>query len=113
MDAPEARELETMADDVEAEARREEATAEDLRRVARDRRRGDTWRVLSADGRLHASLERLGGGAVLLRRAAASLRRLFTRGLFGEGMTTREIGRTFGVSHQRISSILGRREDDR
>ena len=103
-----------MSTALEAVAMAADDVADDQRRVARRARtmqrlrdRGWSWaKVLDreAEPRL---LELLRSSA---RRVAESIGRLthaLARGLSGEGESRRQIAQRLGVTHQRISAILG------
>ena len=102
--------LEEVADTADATAREQRQAAVLARRLAGRRRRGLSWADLTAEGGATQLVELLGAGALRLRGAAGALRQLVARGLAAEGMTTRRIGERFGVSHQRVSSILSDNE---
>lgn len=104
-----ARALEAVASQIEAAADEERAAAEMVRELAADRRKGHSWMHIAEHGSLRSALDRIGKGVQSLRSGAARLRRTTARGLVSEGASTRRIGSLFGVSHQRVSSIVARR----
>jgi hypothetical protein len=101
------REVAEVADDVADEQRRLAGRAEALRRAHRS---GRTWSELIDGGRTDALLGPLRQGVRRLAAAVSQLQAALARALFAEGVSTREIGRRFGVSHQRISSLMSRRD---
>lgn len=103
--------LEAVADEIEAAAAEERAAAASVREMAAERRKGHSWMHIAEHGSLRRALSRIGQGVQTLRSAAARLRRTAARGLIAEGASTRRVGALFGVSHQRVSSIVGRRDE--
>lgn len=104
--------LEAVADEIEAAAAEERAAAATVREMAAERRKGHSWVHIAEHGSLRRALGRIGHGVQTLRSGAARLRRTAARGLIAEGASTRRIGALFGVSHQRVSSIVGRRDEE-
>ncbi|HET6795383.1 MAG TPA: hypothetical protein VFH45_13120 [Acidimicrobiales bacterium] len=104
--------LREVADAADATSREQHRAAGAVRRIADRRERGASWRDISASDSALRVVELLAGGASRLREAAGRLRRVIAGGLADEGMTTRKIGERFGVSHQRVSTLLSRGEDD-
>jgi hypothetical protein len=98
--------LEAVADQIDAAASEERAAASTVRELAAQRRKGSSWTHIATHGGLRAALERIGDGVQVLRGGAARLRRTAARGMVEEGTSTRQIGRLFGVSHQRVSAIV-------
>ncbi len=95
------------ADEMADEQRRLAARAQELRRA---HRAGRTWsdlidahRAAGLLGPLRTTVRRLG-------TLGSQLQAVLARALFDEGVSTREIGRRFGVSHQRISSLMSRHD---
>jgi predicted transcriptional regulator len=94
-----------------------EVTAEEQREVAavskglsQDRGRGASWSDLTRGERFHRLLDLLGASSRRLVEVAGSFRRVLVAVLAAEGLTTRKIGERFGISHQRISSLLRRQK---
>ncbi len=103
--------LEAVADEIEAAATDDLAAAAAVREMAVQRRKGRSWRHLAEQGSIRSALDRIGVGVLRLRSNAARLRRTAARGLVAEGVSTRRIGTLFGVSHQRVSSIVATKND--
>jgi DNA invertase Pin-like site-specific DNA recombinase len=98
--------LEGLAETVEENAREERLLARRIRQLRAGRAAGRSW---------HSLLDREGPPPVLelssriLRRATDAsvvLRRRLAAGLRAEGGTLPAIARRFGVTHQRISTLL-------
>ena len=95
-----------VAASADATAREQKRAASLVRRMADQREREVPWSSIAEKGTLTSAMELLGRGAQRLRTGGAKMRRVAARGLLNEGMTTRQVGRRFGVSHQRISALL-------
>lgn len=104
--------LEAIAERIDAAAAQEHAAAATVRELAAERRKGRSWMHLAERGALRAALERIGNGVRVLRGGAARIRRTAARGMAAEGASTRRIGALFGVSHQRVSSIMARQDEE-
>lgn len=95
-----------------------EEVADEQRRIARKARalaacheHGASWAQLVDGKNATALLQLLRHSASLLACAARDLQTSLVRALVGEGLTTRQIGSRFGVSHQRISALVSRRDE--
>lgn len=104
--------LEAVAAQIDAAATEEHQAAATVRELAAERRKGNSWMHIAQHGSLRVALDRIGKGVQTLRSGAAHIRRTAARGLIEEGASTRRIGGMFGVSHQRVSSIVARRDED-
>lgn len=103
--------LEDVAAAAESVAEEQQAIAREARMLARARRRGAAWTQLVDGGGVGRLLSRLRRSGTLLLAHARRLHATTARSLADEGLTTRQIGARFGVSHQRISALMGRRDD--
>jgi transposase len=57
---------------------------------------------------LRLVLDLLGGSAERLAAAVGGIRRAWAASLAEQGVSIRQIGERFGVSHQRVSALLTR-----
>ncbi len=101
-----------VAASAEATAREQRRIASLARRIADQREREVPWATIFEKGTISSIVELLSRGAHRLRAGASKTRRLVARGLVNEGLTTRQVGRRFGVSHQRISALLSSEPGD-
>jgi endonuclease YncB( thermonuclease family) len=90
-------------------------TARDQQRVSRRARSMSRQRLLGWSWSKILERERQPGLLVLMDRSARRLhevtgrfRTTLAQALVGEGFSTRQIAKIFGVTHQRISAMLGR-----
>lgn len=100
-----------VAEEIGKAAEDEKQAADTIRQVADKRRGGESWRNIASSGLAKAFLDLLAASVQRLRNATSRLRKLVMSGLSAEGLTVRQIGHLFQVSHQRVSSILGRRTE--
>lgn len=110
-DDPAAGALDDIAATAEGVADEQGRLATEARALASRRRDGATWTQLVDGGGTATVVRTLRHSAALLTAAARGLQAALARVLTREGLTTRQIGRRFGVSHQRISSLMSRRDD--
>lgn len=102
----ELRALDGLAKTIEDNVRDERLLVEAVRQLRAERAAGHSWHDLLGHRARPRVLEL---SARILGRAtevSATLRRRLARGLRAEGATLPAIGERFGVSHQRISTIL-------
>ena len=90
-------------------ARRSEARA---RYVMDQRRRGRSYRDIVSTHGEQLIVEMMRENLTRLGMAASQLQHAQGKALYEEGMTMDEIGRLFGVSHQRVSAMLKRARAD-
>jgi len=98
-------EVSAIADGV-ADAQRD--VARKARRAARQRRSGARWSEIVESGTVLSLLQTMGRSAAKITSSAGALRVAVARGLASEGYSTRQIGERFGISHQRVSSLMSR-----
>lgn len=105
-DDPVVRAIDQLTDAIEENARDERLLARRLRRLRDGRTAGRPWRRLLDSEPDPAALVVV--GRILARMSATSggLRRSMARAVRSEGETVSEIARRFGVTHQRVSTIL-------
>lgn len=103
--------LEVVAATAESVAEEQHRIAREARLLATARRRGAAWTQLVGGDGVGRLLTRLRRSGTLLMANARRLQAATARSLADEGLTTRQIGARFGVSHQRISTLMGRRDD--
>ena len=106
--------LEVLGDVVDALKENTERTRWMLARaeVIRSKREsGKSYREIAADGE-PLIITRVTENLQNLVNAGSRLRRAHARALYAEGATLQEIGKLFGVSHQRISAIIHSSDED-
>lgn len=100
--------LAEVADVADSVADAQRGVAHEARQADRERRGGASWSRLAESGVVGSLLGSLGDSVARLSGAAAHLRLAAVWGLVSDGWTTRRIGERFGISHQRVSSLLSR-----
>jgi hypothetical protein len=103
--------LEDLARAVDESAHDQRHLARKIRQFRDARLKGRTWHEILARESKPQALHLVTGILRRLSPVSGTLRRLLARGLRAEGATMPEIGERFGVSHQRVSTLLRRRED--
>ena len=104
-----------MADALDAVAEAAEETALDQQRLARRARTMSRQRRLGWSWSQILQRERQPGLLVLMTRSARRLhevggrfRQALAQALVQDGLSTRQVAKIFGVTHQRISAMLNR-----
>ncbi len=103
--------LEHVADAVDETAHQQKSLARLARRSAGLLRGGMSWADLAERGVPRKLLAGLLEGAGRLTATAGRLRIATIGALIREGLTTRQVGRHLGISHQRVSHLQSQRSD--
>ncbi len=97
-----------LAEAAEETARDQQKVARRARTLDRERGRGVPWSQLLERGSLSGLLDLLAASAARILDATGKLRRVVVGSLGVEGLSTRQIAKLLGVSHQRISALRNR-----
>jgi hypothetical protein len=100
--------LDGVAEAAEATVVEQREVADTSRRLGREHERGASWVQIARGESAQRLLSLLGMSARRVVESASSFRRALAVALAEGGLTTRQIAERFGVSHQRISSLLRR-----
>lgn len=106
VDDPVVAAIDELADAIEANASDERLLARRLRRLRSGRAAGRSWRRLLDSEPDPGALAIVGRILARMSSTSGGLRRTMAQAVHGEGETVAEIARRFGVTHQRISTIL-------
>ena len=98
--------LDAVVDALRENARINQAAVRQARDVTLLRRRGLSWRQILGEGEQPLIVEMLTDNLERIQTAGSGLRRASAAALHAEGATMEEIGALFGVSRQRVSSLL-------
>ena len=98
--------LDAVVDALRENARVNQAAVRQARDLAQLRTRGLSWRQILGDGGHPLIVEMLTDNLERIQTAGSALRRESAAALHDEGATMEEIGALFGVSRQRVSSLL-------
>jgi hypothetical protein len=96
-------------DQAAADARTE---AGRIRHLRRQRARGRAWRDVLGAGVARSLLEELAMTGGQMTSVGGRLRRAIVAALLGEGQRVKQIADSLGVSHQRVSRVLGQSAED-
>lgn len=105
-DQPMTSALEELADAADETAREQQRLASRARRMVQQHRRGWAWSAVLERERKPSAIELLTASARRLVQSGGRFRHALGRALAAEGLSTRQIARHFGVTHQRISAML-------
>lgn len=98
--------LDAVVDALRENARVNQAAVRRARDMARQRARGASWRQILSSEDHPVVVEMLTENLERIQTAGSALRREIARALRDQGATLDEIGAVFGVSRQRVSSLL-------
>lgn len=98
--------LDVVVDALRENARVNQAAVRQARDVIQLRSRGLSWREILGHGDHPLIVEMLTDNLERIQTAGSALRRETAAALHAEGATMEEIGALFGVSRQRVSSLL-------
>ena len=98
--------LDTVVDALRENARVNQAAVRQARDILQMRGRGHSWREILGNGSHPLIVEMLSDNLDRIQTAGSQLRRESAAALHAEGATMEEIGALFGVSRQRVSSLL-------
>ena len=82
------------------------------RHLRQERHRGRDYRDIVPAGDEPLIVQMMRENLARLGAAASQLQHAEAEALYAEGMTMEEIGRLFGVTHQRVSAMLKRARND-
>ena len=98
--------LDSVVDALRENARVNQAAVRQARDILQLRARGHSWRQILGNGSHPLIVEMLTDNLERIQTAGSQLRRESAAALHAEGATMEEIGALFGVSRQRVSSLL-------
>jgi hypothetical protein len=97
--------LEDLADAAEESSRELRGVANTARDLDRQRRNGVPWSTMVSTKAAQRLFDRLAGSARRMAGATSRLRHSVIEALGQEGLSTRQIAKVMGVTHQRISAM--------
>src|SRR5712692_109542 len=100
--------LDEVADAADQTALDQQRLARRARSMSRQRRLGWSWSQILQRERQPGLLVLMARSARRLHAVSGRFRPALGRALVDEGLSTRQIAKTFGVTHQRISAMLNR-----
>jgi hypothetical protein len=98
--------LDSVVDALRENARVNQAAVRQARDIRQLRSKGRSWRQILGSGNQPLIVEMLTDNLERIQAAGSQLRRESAAALHAEGATMEEIGAMFGVSRQRVSSLL-------
>ena len=98
--------IDKLTEAIEANARDERLLARRLQRLRNGREKGRSWRRLLDSEPEPGALVILGGILARMSVASGGMRRALAHAVHAEGESVADIARRFGVTHQRVSTIL-------
>jgi hypothetical protein len=103
-----ARALDEVAEAAEETALDQQRLARRARSMSRQRRLGSSWLHILQRERPPGLLVLIARSARRLHEVSGRFRPALAQALVDDGLSTRQVARMFGVTHQRISAMLSR-----
>ena len=100
--------LDEVAEAADETALDQQRLARRARSMSRQRRLGWSWSQILQSERQPGLLVLMARSARRLHEVSGRFRPALGQALVDEGLSTRQIAKTFGVTHQRISAMLNR-----
>jgi hypothetical protein len=106
-DDPASATFDEAADALDRAAADTATAARQVRHLRGERMRGRAWREVLGRRATRNLLELLSAATTQLSAATGRLRRAIVHALLADGLRVRQIAEVLGVSHQRVSRVLG------